>query len=439
MIRAPAIFSFLFFPSLLATFLTIPTEGFTPLSPNQHQHPPASKPHQPDTKDKDKEKQHLDQRDLVSLIDKCDETTALTKPLAANPEDAHIDTSQDDQRHLDLQGIQRQYDDYQNLLGDGEESATTTKSERSTAETPYLAIPSLYTSTKNKNIEDDLVAQEEALQEALRLTALEKFKQQEVAEIALRDFRQAAGDLDQAHSLGEEAHKDLEGSKDQVELLESTIEGAKDNGDSIIDHYETTERLRDLSVSHAAQHQEEFAKLEEEIAGVRELVAMEKHREATELLKELERKEQDLKAKLRQVHDDRIATAIREWSARNLPSSADLDDPHRRQSLIAYIQHGLNTRPNPATPKESYEMIPVKAESSTSPTSYTVNNIQQAIDEWWALYSNKSRPDDDINVANPNDALGAPPRRDSFLSRFIRHGSAAPPDPNDAPRISQDE
>ena len=135
---------------------------------------------------------------------------------------------------------------------------------------------------------------EEMFEKAAELTAFQKYQQEEKLEEANEHLQKAIGDLEQAQALQEQAHADAEWSQDEANMVESLEAG-----------YEDLERLRDLSVHHAAQHLEEDARELVMEATFQELEAQAEQEDAVNLLRKLEHNERLLKDTIKQLKEEK--------------------------------------------------------------------------------------------------------------------------------------
>jgi hypothetical protein len=109
-----------------------------------------------------------------------------------------------------------------------------------------------------------------------------------------------------AEAMNRQAHNDYVAAQEQASMLESSID---DNDD-----YDDKERLRDLSVAHAAHHLEDDTKNRIVDAKFHELEAEAKIDEAKDILKNLEENEEELKATLKELKSFKQKKAMEKWN-----------------------------------------------------------------------------------------------------------------------------
>jgi hypothetical protein len=159
----------------------------------------------------------------------------------------------------------------------------------------------------NKMVEADKVAQT-ILEKAVDVAAVQRYKQMEIIDEAQKELIHASDDRMRAHALRELAHAEAMSAEREADLIES-IDAA----------YEEMERLRDLSVAHAAHHLENDAKDLEIESAFKELEASSKMEAGAELLKQLKENEAQLKDSLKQLRDFRNTKAMEEWKKTEAP------------------------------------------------------------------------------------------------------------------------
>jgi hypothetical protein len=159
----------------------------------------------------------------------------------------------------------------------------------------------------HKKVEADQVAQT-ILEKAVDVAAVERYKQMEIIDEAQKELIHASDDKMRAHALHEQAHAEAMSAEREADLIES-IDAA----------YEDMERLRDLSVAHAAHHLENDAEDLEIKSAFKELEASSKMDAAADLLKQLEENEAQLKDSLKQLREFRNTKAVEEWKKTEAP------------------------------------------------------------------------------------------------------------------------
>jgi hypothetical protein len=160
----------------------------------------------------------------------------------------------------------------------------------------------------HEKIEAEQVAQV-ILEKAVDVAAVQRYKQMEIIDEADKEMMHASDDRMRAHALQEKAHAEAMSAEREAGLVESIDAG-----------YEDLERLRDLSVAHAAHHLEDDAGNLAIKSAFSELNAASKKEVATELLKQLEENEAQLKDSLKQLRDARNTKAIEEWKKMEAPN-----------------------------------------------------------------------------------------------------------------------
>jgi len=182
------------------------------------------------------------------------------------------------QRNANEDTISKMYDEYNELLADLE-------------------------TKRGKAAAVDLT--EEMLEKAVQLAKQQKVEQEEKLAAAEEEFRHAVGDLEKAELLHRQAQAEGASAENQVEMLET-----------VDSDYEDMERLRDLSVAHSAHQLEQDAVDLEVDAVFHELEAEGKHEKAKDLLQQLEEKEEDLKATLKELKALKNEKAMESWETR---------------------------------------------------------------------------------------------------------------------------
>jgi hypothetical protein len=163
----------------------------------------------------------------------------------------------------------------------------------------------MYQDVKDHKVgEVDVAAYAEAMVEkAAEMVSFQRYKDEEAIGEADAKLAQAKQDLRHAQARRREAHDQAVGAAEQAALIES-IDAA----------YEDLERLRDLSVVHAARHLEEDTSAQIVEAQFQELDAKMKREYAVDLLKQLEQNEEELKALLKGLKDSKNELAMKKWA-----------------------------------------------------------------------------------------------------------------------------
>ena len=190
----------------------------------------------------------------------------------------------------------------------------------------------------NRKVEADQVA-ETILEKAVDVAAVQRYEQMEIIDEASKELMHASDDKVRAHALHEQAHVEAMSAEREAAFVESIDAG-----------YEDLERLRDLSVAHAAHHLENNAKDLEIESAFKELEASSKMEAAAELLKQLEENEAQLKDSLKQMRDRRNTKAMEEWKKTEAPKhDMFLDKVKELRNRLAKVKHDvmedLGTRP----------------------------------------------------------------------------------------------
>ena len=128
------------------------------------------------------------------------------------------------------------------------------------------------------------------LEHAVDLTAMERYLQEDYLAASVKEVERAEDKARYSEMLKQEAHKDVIGAEDQAGLLETWESSDRDK-----------ERLRDLSVAHAARELELDAQEMEFDAAFESAVAHMHELEAVKVLKMLLKQENSLKESLKRV------------------------------------------------------------------------------------------------------------------------------------------
>lgn len=165
-------------------------------------------------------------------------------------------------------------------------------------------------------------------EKAADMNAFEKYQQEEKLEQAHEKLDHALGDLEQAQALYEEARGDSEWAEDEAAMVESLDAG-----------YEDMERLRDLSVHHAAHHLEEDARDRVMEATFQELKAELDIEDATELLSILKQNELALKATIQEMRKEKGEGLREKFKTHEMPKHQDFVKSVRKILQTKLIDH----------------------------------------------------------------------------------------------------
>lgn len=165
-------------------------------------------------------------------------------------------------------------------------------------------------------------------EKAAEMTAFEKYQQEEKLERANENLDHALGDLEQAQALYEEARSDSQWAEDEAAMVESLDAG-----------YEDMERLRDLSVHHAAHQLEEDARDMVMEATFQELKAELDIEDATELLSILKQNELALKATIQEMRKEKGAALKEHFETHEMPKHQDFVKSVRKILQTKHIDH----------------------------------------------------------------------------------------------------
>jgi hypothetical protein len=171
-----------------------------------------------------------------------------------------------------------------------------------------------------RDVKEDYVTDEERirlteviLEKAADMTAFQKYKQEEILSEVTDELVHAHGDVERAEEEKRRVHQDAAASEHEASLLES-----------VDADYEDQERVRDLSVAHAAHHLEDDLQDLSVDAQFHELEAEIKQEEAEELLHQLEQQERDLKVTMKEIKNYKKEKNVEKWKMR-------LDELHYAQ------------------------------------------------------------------------------------------------------------
>lgn len=149
-------------------------------------------------------------------------------------------------------------------------------------------------------------------EKAAELTAFQKYQQEEKFSKANENLQHAIGDLEKAQAMYEEARGDAEWAEDEAAMVESLDAG-----------YEDMERLRDLSVHHAAHQLEEDARDLVMEATFQELKAEIDIEDSAELLDILKRNELALKKTIEEMRKEKNAELREKFETHEMPKHQD--------------------------------------------------------------------------------------------------------------------
>jgi hypothetical protein len=153
---------------------------------------------------------------------------------------------------------------------------------------------------------DSIALTQELLEKARDMAALQRYRQEEIIMGAQKDLRHAQQDHVLADAVQQQAHEEYKIAQEQLQQLESF----EDTGTG----YEDRERLRDMSVVHAASHIEHDAKEISVESQFQELEAADKKDRAIEFLHHLENIEEELRETLKAVKEYKNERAMQQWA-----------------------------------------------------------------------------------------------------------------------------
>ena len=143
---------------------------------------------------------------------------------------------------------------------------------------------------------------EDMLEKAADVAAFQRYRMEEVVEEADDEMRHARSDRRAAHFVKENAHQEAEMAAHDAGMVKD-FDGA----------YEDLERARDLSVVHADHLLEKDAERLELDAETLELEAGDRKKYALSMLKELQEKESELRASLKELRQHKNQRSLEEW------------------------------------------------------------------------------------------------------------------------------
>lgn len=158
---------------------------------------------------------------------------------------------------------------------------------------------------------DTIAFTQELLEKAADMAAFQRYQQEEVVLEAEKELRHAHQDHVLADATQQQAHEESKIAQEELAKLEFFED--LDSG------YEDQERLRDLSIAHAASHLEQDAKELSVESQFQEMEASEKKERALEFIRHLEDIEEELKDTLKAVKEYKNDRAMDEWVQREAP------------------------------------------------------------------------------------------------------------------------
>jgi hypothetical protein len=168
----------------------------------------------------------------------------------------------------------------------------------------------LHLGLKGEQDIDPIEFTEDLLKKASDMAALQRYHQELVISDAEKELRHAQQDHILADAYKQQAHGESVMAEEQAEELEH-FEDPKSG-------YEEQERLRDMSVAHAAHRLEEDANEISIESQFKELEAAEKRDRACDVLQELERIEQELKETMKTLLEYKNEKAMAEWAKKDV-------------------------------------------------------------------------------------------------------------------------
>jgi hypothetical protein len=163
----------------------------------------------------------------------------------------------------------------------------------------------------NNSVVDPITFTQELLEKAADLAALQRYQQEEIIMEAQKELRHAQQDHVLADAMQHQAQEQYKMAQQQWKQLES-FEDVKSG-------YEDQERLRDMSVAHAAEHMEHDAKELSLESQFHELEALDREDRAVEFPHLLERNEKELHDTLKAVRKYQNERAMEEWGQKAAP------------------------------------------------------------------------------------------------------------------------
>ncbi|KAG7337368.1 hypothetical protein IV203_000017 [Nitzschia inconspicua] len=158
---------------------------------------------------------------------------------------------------------------------------------------------------------DPIAFTQELLEKATDMVALQRYQQEEIIMKAAKELRHARSDHVLADAVQQQAHEEYEMAQEALQQLESFEDS--------VSGYEDRERLRDMSVAHAASHVEHDARELSLESQFQELEASEKQDRAVEFLHRLEEIEEELHDTLIAVMKFKNEHAMEEWAKNEAP------------------------------------------------------------------------------------------------------------------------
>eukprot|EP00563_Minutocellus_polymorphus_P020786 CAMPEP_0197719684 /NCGR_PEP_ID=MMETSP1434-20131217/3335_1 /TAXON_ID=265543 /ORGANISM="Minutocellus polymorphus, Strain CCMP3303" /LENGTH=255 /DNA_ID=CAMNT_0043304451 /DNA_START=81 /DNA_END=848 /DNA_ORIENTATION=+ len=143
---------------------------------------------------------------------------------------------------------------------------------------------------------------EDMLEKAADVAAFQRYRMEEVVEEAEAEMKHARSDRRAAHFVKEQAHREAEMAAHDADMVKD-FDGA----------YEDLERTRDLSVVRADHLLERDAKQLDWDSETLELESGDRKKYALSMLKELQEKESELRASLKELRQRKNQHSLEEW------------------------------------------------------------------------------------------------------------------------------
>lgn len=143
------------------------------------------------------------------------------------------------------------------------------------------------------------------IETGIKMCAAQRDLEMEHLAAAEEAVKHAVGDEELAKSLETQAHNDAIVAEKHAGMLES-----------MDDDYDNVERVRDMSVAHAAHHVEDDAKAMFDAAKKEEIRARDYEAEATRILEQLEHNEAEMKDTLKQLQAQKMEKDVEGWKKR---------------------------------------------------------------------------------------------------------------------------
>jgi hypothetical protein len=192
--------------------------------------------------------------------------TSFSSTAATNPTTTRLLSSSSGSNEETLDRLQREFGDMQKTLLDG------------------LAHPD----ENDKAVSAELA--QDMLEKAMNVAAVQRYQQAELLAQAQEQLAHARMDKERAHTILEQAQQDAQGASLEASLVEHVDEV-----------YEDRERMRDMSVAHAARKMIQDAKDLEVESAFQEMETEVKMEDAEKMMHEFEQNEVELKETLQQL------------------------------------------------------------------------------------------------------------------------------------------